>query len=181
MATRALAGGSFGKKAENRPLSGVATDANWPIRDAGPNGMTERCATSPRRCRATAKRLFNLPTRFSSVPGLLVIAGAGYCSGGEAKEHSIRLPVVEGKDIRFTQLHSEEGLLEGEVNHIVQDDQGFIWFGTSDGLRRYDGYVYSAYRHRAQDPNSLSGATVFGLFKDRSGKLWVGSDAFPPK
>ena len=90
----------------------------------------------------------------------------------------VHLPVVDGNDIRFTQLRSEQRRFEGEVNHILQDDQGFMWFGTSDGLRRYDGYSLRDYRHDPRDPNSLSGATIYSLFKDRSGRLWVGSDAF---
>jgi len=90
----------------------------------------------------------------------------------------MRLPVVDGNDIRFTQVHPLQGQLQDEVNRIVQDDQGFMWFGTSDGLRRYDGYGFRAYRHDPKDPNSISGATVYSLFKDRSGRLWVGSDAF---
>ena len=123
-------------------------------------------------------RWFALLTRFSSVLALLLMAGAGYSPGADAGVRPIRLPVVEGKDIRFTQINSDQGQLEGEVNHILQDNQGFIWFGTSDGLRRYDGYGFREYRHNPQDPNSLSGATIYALFKDRSGKLWVGSDRF---
>ena len=109
---------------------------------------------------------------------LLLIAGPAHSSGADAGVHSIRLPVVEGKDIRFTQINSDQGVIEGEVNHILQDNQEFIWFGTSDGLRRYDGYSLREYRHHPQDPNSLSGTTIHALFKDRSGKLWVGSDRF---
>ena len=97
---------------------------------------------------------------------------------GQNASRPVLLPVVDGNDIRFTQLRSEQRRLEGEVNHILQDDQGFMWFGTSDGLRRYDGYGLREYRHDPKDPNSLSGATIYSLFKDRSGKLWVGSDAF---
>jgi len=105
------------------------------------------------------------------------------CSLGVwAEQHQssglMRLPVVDGNDIRFTQLHPVQGQLQDEVNRIVQDDQGFLWFGTSDGLRRYDGYGFRDYRHDPKDPNSISGATVYSLFKDRSGRLWVGSDAF---
>ena len=85
---------------------------------------------------------------------------------------------MDGNDIRFAQLHSEQGQLQDEVNHIVQDDRGFLWLGTSDGLRRYDGYGFREYRHDSRDPNSISGATIYALYKDRSGKLWVGSDAF---
>jgi signal transduction histidine kinase/ligand-binding sensor domain-containing protein len=97
---------------------------------------------------------------------------------GQYASRPVLLPVVDGNDIRFTQLRSEQRRLEGEVNHILQDDRGFMWFGTSDGLKRYDGYSLREYRHDPRDPNSLSGATIYSLFKDRSGRLWVGSDAF---
>jgi ligand-binding sensor domain-containing protein/signal transduction histidine kinase len=87
------------------------------------------------------------------------------------------LPAIEGKDIRFTHLSSEQGLLQSNVNQILQDEQGFIWFGTTDGLRRYDGYHFKEYRHAPENPNGLSGNTILALYKDRSGKLWIGSDA----
>ena len=108
---------------------------------------------------------------------------AASCSFGASAEldqssRPVLLPVVDGNDIRFTRLHSEQSQLQDEVNHIVQDDQGFIWFGTSDGLRRYDGYGFRDYRHDPGNPNSISGATIYALFKDRSGRLWVGSDGF---
>ena len=64
--------------------------------------------------------LFALRTRFSSVLALLVMAGPGYSTEPGARVHPIRLPVFEGKDIRFTQLHSEEGLLEGEVTILLR-------------------------------------------------------------
>jgi signal transduction histidine kinase/ligand-binding sensor domain-containing protein len=106
---------------------------------------------------------------------------AASCSLGASAEaglssRPVLLPVVDGNDIRFTRLHSEQSQLQDEVNHIVQDDQGFIWLGTSDGLRRYDGYGFREYRHDPGNPNSISGATIYSLFKDRSGRLWVGSD-----
>ena len=43
---------------------------------------------------------------------------------------TITLPVVEGKDIRFARISSSQGLSQVRVSDIVQDDQGFIWFGT---------------------------------------------------
>jgi signal transduction histidine kinase/ligand-binding sensor domain-containing protein/CheY-like chemotaxis protein len=89
----------------------------------------------------------------------------------------VRLPVVEGKDIRFTHLSTEKGLSQSVVESIVQDDQGFMWFGTQDGLDRYDGYEFKIYKHEA-DNSGLSGGTVTALFKDRSGALWVGEDQF---
>ena len=102
----------------------------------------------------------------------------GVCAQLDQSSRLVRLPVVDGNDIRFTQLRPSQDQLQDEVNRIAQDDQGFMWFGTSDGLRRYDGYGFRDYRHDPKDPNSISGATVYSLFKDRSGRLWVGSDAF---
>jgi PAS domain S-box-containing protein len=53
-----------------------------------------------------------------------------------------------------------------------------MWFGTQDGLRRYDGYRLREFRHDSGNPNSLSGSYINALFKDRSGKLWVASDQY---
>ena len=88
------------------------------------------------------------------------------------------LPVVDGRDLRFIQLNSTGIEPHSRVGQIVQDDMGFLWFGTQDGLERYDGYSFREYRHDPKNPNSLSGSDSFALFKDRSGKLWVGSDEF---
>ena len=59
----------------------------------------------------------------------------------------IRLPVVDGTDIRFTRLSTAGGLSQTKVAQIVQDDQGFMWFGTQYGLNRYDGYNFKVFVH----------------------------------
>ena len=89
----------------------------------------------------------------------------------------IRLPIIEGKDIRFTHLSTEQGLSQSRVDHMLQDRRGFIWIGTYNGLNRYDGYRFKTYKPDANNPNSLSGALVLPLFEDRSGILWIGVDA----
>ena len=90
----------------------------------------------------------------------------------------IRLPIVDGTDIRFTRLSTADGLSQTKASHIVQDDQGFMWFGTQYGLNRYDGYNFKVFVHDPGNPNSLSGVVVNALFKDRDGTLWVGCDQF---
>jgi ligand-binding sensor domain-containing protein/signal transduction histidine kinase len=89
---------------------------------------------------------------------------------------TIRLPVVDGKDIRFARVSSSQGLSQVRVSDIVQDDQGFIWFGTWNGLNRYDGYNFKVFKHDSERPESLSGVFIFSLFKDRAGTIWVGTD-----
>ena len=89
---------------------------------------------------------------------------------------TIILPVVDGKDIRFTRLSTEEGLSQTRVSQIVQDDQGFMWFGSQYGLNRYDGYKFKVYKHEPGRTNSLACVYIYSLFKDRSGSLWIGCE-----
>lgn len=69
----------------------------------------------------------------------------------------------------------KDGLPASNVQSIVQDKIGFLWFGTPDGLARYDGNQLRVYRSNDQDPNSVSGGYVTALTLDASGKLWVGT------
>ena len=91
---------------------------------------------------------------------------------------TVRLPMVDGEGIRFTRITTADGLSQTRVAQIVQDDQGFMWFGTEYGLNRYDGYKFKLFVHDPQRPNSLGGTFISALFKDRSGMLWIGSNRF---
>jgi ligand-binding sensor domain-containing protein/signal transduction histidine kinase len=97
----------------------------------------------------------------------------------------VDIPVVEGGSARFTRISAADGLSQTRVSQIVQDDRGFIWFGTQYGLDRYDGYEFKVFVHEAGRVNSLAGAYVYSLFKDRSGMLWIGCnrtlDRFDPR
>ena len=85
-----------------------------------------------------------------------------------------RIPVVIGQDIRFTHLSIGEGLSHSRVNAITQDPYGFMWFGTEDGLDRYDGYRFVPYRHARDAPSSLSHSQIGALHADRTGIIWIG-------
>lgn len=88
----------------------------------------------------------------------------------------VQVPVIEGKGVRFTHLPAGQGLSQVRVAQIIQDDQGFLWFGTQVGVNRYDGYKFKVFTHDLERPNSLSENFVYSLFKDRSCAIWVGSD-----
>lgn len=77
-------------------------------------------------------------------------------------------------EIQFTHLTTKAGLSQSTVNSIIKDKAGFMWFGTSDGLNRYDGYKFKVYRNIKNDPESIPGNVIKVLFIDRAGKLWVG-------
>jgi ligand-binding sensor domain-containing protein len=95
--------------------------------------------------------------------------------------HTVRLPVVDGKGLRFTRISPADGLSHTWVPHMVHDDQGFLWFGTGYGLDRYDGYKFKVFVHDPRQPNSIGGNFISALFKDRSGMLWVASNRFLDK
>jgi len=83
---------------------------------------------------------------------------------------------AQHNDVRFEQLSVEQGLSQSSVFSIVQDRSGFLWFGTQDGLNRYDGYHFSLFQHDPDDPTSLSSNNIRTLFVDKSGTLWIGTD-----
>lgn len=68
----------------------------------------------------------------------------------------VRLPVVDGKDLQFTQISTDGGLSHTRVQQIVQDDQGFIWFGRAHGLNRVQ--IQCVYT-RSRQPNSIGAIT----------------------
>jgi ligand-binding sensor domain-containing protein len=83
---------------------------------------------------------------------------------------------VEGNVTRFERLGLEHGLSQGCVNAVLQDSQGFLWIGTQDGLNKYDGYTFIAYRHDPTDPTSISTNVIHALLEDSEGDLWLGTD-----
>lgn len=77
---------------------------------------------------------------------------------------------------RFQHLSVEDGLSQNSVTTIFQDSKGFMWFGTYDGLNKYDGYNFTTYRSNPKDPYSLSQNNVVVIFEDRKGDLWIGTE-----
>ncbi|MCC9136188.1 two-component regulator propeller domain-containing protein [Pontibacter silvestris] len=79
-------------------------------------------------------------------------------------------------DIRFTHLTNINGLSQSTVKCILKDKYGFMWFGTQDGLNRYDGYEFKIYRNNPKDSKSLRSNDITTLYEDRQGRLWIGSN-----
>src|ERR1039458_4862733 len=79
------------------------------------------------------------------------------------------------QDVKFTRIGSEQGLSQASVNCILQDKKGYLWFGTQDGLNKYDGYGMVVYKHDASDTNSLSDNWIECLYEDSKGIIWVGT------
>ncbi|HAN79764.1 MAG TPA: hypothetical protein DCQ31_19385 [Bacteroidales bacterium] len=82
---------------------------------------------------------------------------------------------AQNKNIRFEHLTSDLGLSQNSVKSIVQDVQGYMWFGTLDGLNRFDGHEIKIYRNSPNNPNSVSDNNITALFIDKRGNMWVGT------
>lgn len=80
------------------------------------------------------------------------------------------------QELKFTRITAEQGLSMGVVNCVLQDSKGFMWFGTQDGLNRYDGYSITVLKHNPLDSNSLSNNFIYSLYEDHQGILWVGTN-----
>lgn len=90
-----------------------------------------------------------------------------------------------GSNIRFQRITITDGLSLSSVYCIFQDTKGFMWFGTEDGLNKYDGKNFSVYRPNPSNRNSLTHRWIEHIVEDPNGNLWFGSrgglNCFDPK
>ncbi|MCU7552121.1 ATP-binding protein [Chitinophagaceae bacterium LB-8] len=73
----------------------------------------------------------------------------------------------------FSKLDTYTGLSHNQINAILKDTTGFIWFGTLSGLNRYDGYAFKIYRKKANDSSSLYDNCILSLYELPDSKMWV--------
>ncbi|RMG69195.1 MAG: hypothetical protein D6722_10880, partial [Bacteroidetes bacterium] len=77
---------------------------------------------------------------------------------------------------RFRHLDKSDGLSQSSVFAITQDAEGFLWFGTRNGLNRYDGYRFRVFQHQPGDPHSLVNNDVRAMYYDApTHSLWLGT------
>ncbi|WP_207688121.1 two-component regulator propeller domain-containing protein [Desulfonema limicola] len=81
---------------------------------------------------------------------------------------------AEKNHIRFDRLSVEDGLPHTSVYDILQDSLGFMWFATDDGVVRYDGYTFTAFKPAADNPKTINPGAGYALYEDRSGNIWIG-------
>lgn len=78
--------------------------------------------------------------------------------------------------LRFKHLTKEDGLSDNSVNMIAQDKQGFIWIGTTHGLNRYDGRMFTIYRNDPMDRWTLRNSRVSSILCTSDSSIWVGTE-----
>ncbi len=78
--------------------------------------------------------------------------------------------------LRFGRIGLERGLSQSTVFVTYQDSQGYLWFGTEDGLNKYNGYNFDVYKFDPTDSASISNNIVRCIQEDKDGDLWIGTD-----
>src|SRR4051812_30103512 len=73
----------------------------------------------------------------------------------------------------FDQIWLDEGLSQSSITNITQDNQGYVWFGTQDGLNRYDGKQIDHFNFQPFNPASISGDNITDIAADSLGNIWV--------
>lgn len=105
-------------------------------------------------------KLVNFSWRKISIYVLFITFSFNHCLG-------------QSRKINFQTLHN--GLSNQHVRCILKDSKGFIWFGTNEGLNKFDGSNITIYENNVNDSNSLVNSTITMLFEDRKQNLWVGT------
>lgn len=80
---------------------------------------------------------------------------------------------IEITNPRFDLLSTQHGISQKTVQAIFQDSHGFLWFGTQEGLNKYDGQKITIYRNRPSDISSISNDVIRDIKEDRNGDIWV--------
>lgn len=79
-------------------------------------------------------------------------------------------------NLNFDFYSQEHGLSNNQIHCILQDKKGWMWFATSQGVCRFDGYRFTVFKNDPEDSTSLKGNLVRAIFEDHKGQLWVGTE-----
>ena len=101
---------------------------------------------------------------------LTLFVYAFFCTG-----HVLAQQKYAPHDLQFTSLTSKNGLSSNNVTVIFKDKFGLMWFGTEDGLNKFDGTNFTIYKHQTNDSSSIQANDVRAIHEDRSGNLWFGT------
>lgn len=78
-------------------------------------------------------------------------------------------------NIVFKNITIEDGLAQASVECMLQDSRGYIWFGTNDGLSRYNGYGFETFRNEIDSENTIVNNYIVCMNEDNDGNLWIGT------
>jgi serine phosphatase RsbU (regulator of sigma subunit)/ligand-binding sensor domain-containing protein len=84
-------------------------------------------------------------------------------------------PEARGDELKFLHIDAREGLPQNEISWIFQDNKGFMWFCTKNGVSKYDGYNFTVFKHKPEDTTSPGHRVVIMASECQHGELWFGT------
>src|ERR1700761_7190470 len=81
--------------------------------------------------------------------------------------------LAQKKQLAFDHSKTNVGLSQSNVLCIMQDSKGFMWFGTREGLNKYDGYKFTVYKNDPNNKKSISGNYISSIIESSDGDLWI--------
>src|ERR1700694_439722 len=85
------------------------------------------------------------------------------------------LAFPQAQHVKFRHMGTADGLSQSDVTCILQDSRGFMWFGTRDGLNKYDGYQFTVYKNNSGDEHTLANNFIMDMIEDAKGYIWIGT------
>jgi ligand-binding sensor domain-containing protein/signal transduction histidine kinase/DNA-binding response OmpR family regulator len=82
---------------------------------------------------------------------------------------------AQKSSIRFQHYTADQGLSQNMIDCILQDSKGFMWFGTWNGLNRFDGYSFTVFKQEPENKNTISNNFIYALCEDKFGNIWIGT------
>jgi signal transduction histidine kinase/ligand-binding sensor domain-containing protein/DNA-binding response OmpR family regulator len=95
---------------------------------------------------------------------------------GVTSARMIREIPLDAYQYHISHLTVSNGLSQGSAHKILKDSRGFLWFGTQEGLNRYDGRGFRIFRHHDSDSSMLRGSHILGMVEGANGDLWIGTE-----
>ena len=89
----------------------------------------------------------------------------------------LALPLTAAGVYLFKTLDSRNGLISSQINCVLKDQRGYMWFGTPAGLYRFDGYTFKNFQSNSQDGSSLPDSYIISIQEMLDGNLWIETSA----
>lgn len=88
------------------------------------------------------------------------------------------LPAQTGRQYAFTHYTISSGLVSNQINSVVQDEDGYLWIASNEGLQRYDASRFKTFLHKKNDTTSLPNNIILQLLRDKKNNIWVVTSEF---
>ena len=89
----------------------------------------------------------------------------------------LALPLTAAGVYLFKTLDARNGLISSQINCVLKDQRGYMWFGTPAGLYRFDGYTFKNFQSNSQDGSSLPDSYIISIQEMLDGNLWIETSA----